>query len=101
MSSDPVGEAHRLLVHQCGQFTGCEQPKAAALREFANQKAIPIARTVAVGDGANDIDMLTTAGLGIAFNAKPALQAMADTVLDTSRLDAVLTTLNIDSDEAA
>lgn len=77
--------------------------KAAALREFAHRAGVPIARTVAVGDGANDIDMLTTAGHGIAFNAKPALQAVADTVVSAPNLDAVLRVLNTetDGDEAA
>lgn len=77
--------------------------KAAALREFADQTDVPIARTVAVGDGANDIDMLTTAGLGVAFNAKPALQAVADIVVTAPNLDAVLDALNAaaDGDEAA
>ena len=77
--------------------------KAAALREFAHQTGVPIARTVAVGDGANDIDMLTTAGLGIAFNAKPALQAVADIVITAPNLDAVLdgVTTAADGDEAA
>ena len=48
--------------------------KAKALRNFAAQAGVPMEQTVAVGDGANDIDMLTAAGLGVAFNAKPALR---------------------------
>ena len=55
--------------------------KADALRRFAEQFGVPLSQTVAVGDGANDIDMLTTAGLGIAFNAKPALREAADTAV--------------------
>ena len=54
--------------------------KAAALRRFAEEFGVPLAQTVAVGDGANDIDMLEAAGLGVAFNAKSALRAAADTV---------------------
>lgn len=55
--------------------------KAVALREFADRFGIPMQQTVAVGDGANDIDMLAAAGMGIAFNAKPALRAVADASL--------------------
>ena len=54
--------------------------KADALRRFADKFGVPLSQTVAVGDGANDIDMLETAGLSIAFNAKPALRAAADTI---------------------
>ena len=55
--------------------------KAQALRDFAEKAGVPLEQTVAVGDGANDIDMLTAAGLGVAFNAKPALREVADTSL--------------------
>lgn len=64
--------------------------KATALRRFAASVGVPIEQTVAVGDGANDIDMLAAAGLGIAFNAKPALREVADTALSHPYLDAVL-----------
>ena len=69
--------------------------KAAALRRFASQTGIPLAQCVAVGDGANDIDMLTAAGLGVAFNAKPALREVADTALSHPFLDAVLFILGV------
>jgi phosphoserine phosphatase len=69
--------------------------KAAALRRFANQTGIPLAQCVAVGDGANDIDMLSAAGLGVAFNAKPALREVADTALSHPFLDAVLFILGV------
>ena len=52
-------------------------------------------QTVAVGDGANDIDMLTAAGLGVAFNAKPALREIADTAITHPYLDAVLFSLGL------
>ncbi|GAB2925062.1 phosphoserine phosphatase SerB [Rhodococcus aerolatus] len=64
--------------------------KATLLRRFAASVGVPIEQTVAVGDGANDIDMLAAAGLGIAFNAKPALREVADTALNHPYLDAVL-----------
>ncbi|TXG92621.1 phosphoserine phosphatase SerB [Rhodococcus rhodnii] len=73
--------------------------KATALRKFAAQVGIPMAQTVAVGDGANDIDMLNAAGLGVAFNAKPALREIADTALSFPFLDAVLFVLGVTRDE--
>ncbi|KQR98043.1 phosphoserine phosphatase [Williamsia sp. Leaf354] len=73
--------------------------KAIALRAFADQVGVPMEQTVAVGDGANDIDMLTVAGLGIAFNAKPALQEVADAALSHPFLDAVLFILGVTRDE--
>jgi phosphoserine phosphatase len=69
--------------------------KAAALRRFAEQAGVPLAQCVAIGDGANDIDMLATAGLGVAFNAKPALREVADTALSHPYLDVVLFILGV------
>jgi len=69
--------------------------KAAALRRFAETAGVPLARTIAVGDGANDIDMLASAGLGIAFNAKPVVREVADTALNVPYLDAILFLLGI------
>jgi phosphoserine phosphatase len=69
--------------------------KAAALRRFAAAEGLPLARTVAIGDGANDLDMLAEAGLGIAFNAKPVVRARADAAVTVPYLDAVLYLLGI------
>lgn len=69
--------------------------KAKALRDFAEQAGVPMEQTVAVGDGANDIDMLVAAGLGVAFNAKPALRKVADTSLTQPYLDTVLFILGV------
>ncbi|MEH3135234.1 phosphoserine phosphatase SerB [Mycolicibacterium neoaurum] len=69
--------------------------KAKALRDFAEQAGVPMAQTVAVGDGANDIDMLSAAGLGVAFNAKPALREVADASLSHPYLDTVLFLLGV------
>lgn len=69
--------------------------KAKALRDFAEQAGVPMEQTVAVGDGANDIDMLGAAGLGVAFNAKPALRKVADTSLSQPYLDTVLFILGV------
>ena len=73
--------------------------KARALRTFADQVGVPMEQTIAVGDGANDIDMLSVAGLGIAFNAKPALREVADATLNHPFLDAVLFILGVSRDE--
>jgi len=69
--------------------------KADSLREFAAEAGVPLEQTVAVGDGANDIDMLSTAGLGVAFNAKPALREVADASLSYPYLDTVLFLLGV------
>ena len=69
--------------------------KADALREFAAIEEISMSQTVAIGDGANDLDMIAAAGLGIAFNAKPAVKAAADSSLSEPYLDSVLYLLGI------
>lgn len=73
--------------------------KAEFLREFAADSGLQMHQTVAVGDGANDIDMLSAAGLGIAFNAKPALREVADASVNYPFLDEVLYILGISRDE--
>ncbi|MFP5336049.1 MAG: phosphoserine phosphatase SerB [Actinomycetes bacterium] len=73
--------------------------KASALRDFAAAERLPLSRTVAIGDGANDLDMLATAGLGIAFNAKPVVRAQADTAVSHPYLDTVLYLLGISREE--
>lgn len=69
--------------------------KATLLREIAAAGHVPLSQTVAVGDGANDLDMLSAAGLGIAFNAKPVVEEVADTALTVPYLDAILFVLGI------
>ncbi len=73
--------------------------KAASLVRFAGLAGVPLAQTIAVGDGANDIDMLSVAGLGIAFNAKPVVRDAADTALNVPYLDAILYLLGISRDD--
>jgi phosphoserine phosphatase len=73
--------------------------KAAALRRFAAQVGVPEAATIAIGDGANDLDMLSAAGLGIAFNAKPVVQQAAHTAVNVPYLDAILYLLGITREE--
>jgi phosphoserine phosphatase len=75
--------------------------KADALRRFAADAGVPLSQTVAVGDGANDLDMIAAAGLGIAFNAKPVVRDAADTSLSVPYLDAILYLLGISSDDVA
>jgi phosphoserine phosphatase len=73
--------------------------KAAALVRFAEAAGVPLAQTVAVGDGANDLDMLSTAGLGIAFNAKAVLREAADATINVPYLDAILFLLGVSREE--
>ncbi len=75
--------------------------KAAALRRFAADAGVPLSQTVAIGDGANDLDMIAAAGLGVAFNAKPVVRDAADTSLSVPYLDAVLYLLGISSEDVA
>ncbi len=69
--------------------------KARLLSEIAAAEHVPLSQTVAVGDGANDLDMLAAAGLGIAFNAKPVVRQQADTTVSVPYLDAILFMLGI------
>lgn len=73
--------------------------KADALRSFAAQANISVKNTVAIGDGANDLDMLAAAGLGIAFNAKPLVRDKAHTSLNVPYLDAIIYLLGITREE--
>jgi phosphoserine phosphatase len=73
--------------------------KAEALRRFAAEAGVALGATVAVGDGANDLDMLSAAGLGIAFNAKPVVQRAADTAVNVPYLDTVMYLLGISRED--
>lgn len=82
-----VWRANRLEVAD-GVLTGAVRgdivdasAKAAALREWAGEYRVARACTVAIGDGANDLQMMAAAALGLAFNAKPAVRAQADLVV--------------------
>jgi len=88
--------ANRLEIEE-GRLTGRivgrlvdRGAKAEALREFALKHGIPLSRTVAVGDGANDLEMIRVAALGIAFNAKAVLREQADAAIDVRDLRLVL-----------
>jgi phosphoserine phosphatase len=73
--------------------------KAEALRRFAAEARIGLKNTVAVGDGANDLDMLAAAGLGIAFNAKPVVRDQARTSVNVPYLDSIVYLLGITREE--
>jgi phosphoserine phosphatase len=73
--------------------------KAAALREFAAAVGVPVEAVIAIGDGANDLDMLNAAGLGIAYNAKPVVREAADTSVNVPYLDAIVYLLGISREE--
>jgi phosphoserine phosphatase len=98
-------EANRLEVVD-GRLTGQvvgeivdRAGKERALRRFAADAGLPLTRTVAVGDGANDLDMLAAAGLGVAFNAKPVVREQAHAAVNVPYLDAVLFLLGISREE--
>lgn len=88
--------------HLTGRVVGdiVDRPgKAVALRRFADACGVPLSQTVAIGDGANDLDMLAAAGLGVAFNAKPVVREAADTHLSVPYLDTILYLLGISREE--
>lgn len=101
---DPLAErlgldhwrANRLEVVD-GRLTGKVVPpvidaraKAEALQEWADAAGIPIAQTLAVGDGANDLTMMALAGLSVGFDAKAPVRDLADVLLDERDLSALL-----------
>ncbi|GIJ00227.1 phosphoserine phosphatase [Sediminihabitans luteus] len=98
--AEPLGITRFLANHLevadgalTGRTTGAvvdRAAKAVALREFAAAEGIALEHTVAIGDGANDLDMIAAAGIGIAFAAKPVVRAQAPYAVDGPRLDAVL-----------
>ncbi len=73
--------------------------KADALRRFAAQTGIPVSQAVAVGDGANDLDMIAAAGLGVAFNARQVVRDAADASVSVPYLDSVLYLLGVSRDD--
>ena len=98
-------QANRLEIED-GKLTGKllgqiidREAKATALREFAAAEGVALSQTIAIGDGANDLGMLEVAGLGIAFNAKPAVRDAADSTINFPYLDAVLYLMGITREE--
>lgn len=73
--------------------------KATALERFAREAGVPMSATIAIGDGANDLDMLARAGLGVAFNAKTVVREAADTTVNVPYLDTILYLIGITREE--
>ena len=73
--------------------------KAEALRAFAAEVGVDVSAVIAIGDGANDLDMLSAAGMGIAYNAKPVVQQAAQTAVNVPYLDAIMYLLGISREE--
>jgi phosphoserine phosphatase len=69
------------------------EAKASSLREWAADLGVPSSATIAIGDGANDLRMMAAAGLGLAFNAKPAVRAAASLVIGPQDLGEVIALL--------
>jgi phosphoserine phosphatase len=69
--------------------------KADALREFAAASEVTLEQTVAIGDGANDLDMMAAAGLSIAFNAKPVVVDAADLAINEPSLRSVISLISV------
>ncbi|MCR5819591.1 MAG: phosphoserine phosphatase SerB [Bacteroidaceae bacterium] len=84
-----VGEDGRLTGHYCGEIVDGKR-KAELLRLIAQVEKVDLEQTIAVGDGANDLPMLSLAGLGIAFHAKPRVVANAKQSINTIGIDGVL-----------
>ncbi len=108
---DPLAErvgldlwrANRLETAE-GRLTGCvagpvvdAAAKRDAVEEWSRELGIPLARGVAVGDGANDLEMMAVAGLSVAFDAKPAVRRRADGCVDRRDLAQVLALLGLPS----
>jgi phosphoserine phosphatase len=94
-------KANVLEIHNgvlTGGVTGAivdRAAKADALKEFAAQADVLLENTVAIGDGANDLDMMAIAGLSIAFNAKPIVAAAADLSINERSLRSVSSLLGL------
>ncbi|MET0829132.1 MAG: phosphoserine phosphatase SerB [Microbacterium sp.] len=106
---DPIGvsfgldewRANRLEVVD-GRLTGGllgpiidADAKAAALQEWASAHRVPVHRSIAIGDGANDLAMMDVAGLSVAFNAKPLVRLRANVAVDVPDLSQVLALLGL------
>lgn len=92
-----VDQANELLIDATGKLSGhVREPilgraaKLKALNDLAAERGLPLAETMAVGDGANDLAMIEAAGLGVAFHAKPAVAAQADVQITHNDLTALL-----------
>ena len=87
MNGKLTGKTEGAIIDRVAKFS--------SLQEFAKIEGVELSQTVAIGDGANDLDMIEVAGLGIAFNAKPKVAAAAATTISTSDLSTVLLLMGI------
>ena len=87
MNGKLTGKTEGAIIDRVAKFN--------SLQEFAKIEGVELSQTVAIGDGANDLDMIEAAGLGIAFNAKPKVAAAAATTISTSDLSTVLLLMGI------
>ena len=87
MNGKVTGKTEGAIIDRVAKFS--------SLQEFAKIEGVELSQTVAIGDGANDLDMIEAAGLGIAFNAKPKVAAVAATTISTSDLSTVLLLMGI------
>ena len=87
MNGTLTGKTEGAIIDRVAKFS--------SLQEFAKIEGVELSQTVAIGDGANDLDMIEAAGLGIAFNAKPKVAAAAATTISTSDLSTVLLLMGI------
>jgi len=87
MDGKLTGKTEGAIIDRVAKFN--------SLQEFAKIEGVELSQTVAIGDGANDLDMIEAAGLGIAFNAKPKVAAAAATTISTSDLSTVLLLMGI------
>lgn len=85
-----------------GKFTGDVLPpiidkpaKASALKDWAAELGLTQSQTIAIGDGANDLDMMKVAGLSIGFSAKPRVRAVADILVDSGDLSDVIALIGL------
>ena len=87
MNGKLTGKTEGAIIYRVAKFN--------SLQEFAKIEGVELSQTVAIGDGANDLEMIEAAGLGIAFNAKPKVAAAAATTISTSDLSTVLLLMGI------
>lgn len=106
---DPIAAELRLDAHRANRLEVADArltgrtlgpvidaaAKAEALREWGARFGVPLSRTIAVGDGANDLEMMRAAGLSLAFDAKPLVRAAAHVSLPERDLSAVLAVLGL------
>jgi len=90
-------QANTLDINEAGYFTGTvglpifgKQAKVAALHQYATHWQVPLSQTIALGDGANDLGMILTAGMGVAFHAKPIVAQQAPFVIAFGDLTTLL-----------